>query len=37
MTDLFEIRVEHLEPKEEKEKSPASAKKSKDKKLTKKW
>ena len=29
MTDLFETRVENLEPKEDKKKSPAAAKKAK--------
>ena len=32
MTDIFETKVENLEPKEEKKKSSAAAKKSKDKK-----
>ena len=36
MTDIFDSRVENLEPKEEKKKSSAAVKKSKDKKSTKK-
>ena len=35
MTDLFETRVENLEPKEDKKKSSAAAKKSKEKRLKK--
>ena len=36
MTDFFVTRVENLEPKEDKKKSSAAAKKSKGKKFTKK-
>ena len=36
MTDIFETRIENLEPKEDKKKFSAAIKKSKDKKVTKK-
>ena len=36
MTDIFETRLENLEPKEEKKKSSAAVNKSKKKKVTKK-
>ena len=36
VTDIFETRIENLEPKEDKKKSSAATKKSKDKKPSKK-